>query len=115
MDELDRIQNMIGRFILQVPAATSRALGWMDAGLMPMKFRIQIKQAGFIWNIVNTKKNPILIKILREMLDYPLDPWTKSWMDIQSPVVNIMNFKTKKLLIQAITNKAVSYVVGIKT
>ena len=115
MDELDRIQNMIVRFILQVPAATSRALGWMDAGLMPMKFRIQIKQAGFIWNIVNTKKNPILIKILREMLDYPLDPWTKSWMDIQSQVGNIMNFKTKKLLIQAITYKAVSYVVGIKT
>ena len=49
------------------------------------------------------------------MLDYPLDPWTKSWMDIQSQVGNIMNFKTKKLLIQAITYKAVSYVVGIKT
>ena len=30
------------------------------------------------------------------MLDYPLDPWTKSWMDIQSQVGNIMDFKTKK-------------------
>ena len=49
------------------------------------------------------------------MLDYPLDPWTKSWMNIQSQVGIIMDFKTKNLLIKAISNKAVSYVVGIKT
>ena len=39
--ELDHVQNMVGRFILQVPSATSRVLAWMDAGLMPMADRIR--------------------------------------------------------------------------
>ena len=34
--ELERIQNIVGRFILQVPASTSKALAWIDAGLMPI-------------------------------------------------------------------------------
>ena len=29
--ELDRVQNMVGSFILQVPSATSRVFAWMDA------------------------------------------------------------------------------------
>ena len=61
--ELDCIQNMIGRFILQVPASTSRALAWIDAGLMPIEYRILNKQALFIYNILKTKRNPILLKI----------------------------------------------------
>ena len=74
--ELERIQNMIGRFILQVPASTSRALAWIDAGLMPMEYMIHNKQALFIYNILKTKRNPTLLKILRQSLEHPEDPYT---------------------------------------
>ena len=54
---------MIGRFILQVLTSTSRALAWIDAGLMLMMYRIQIKQALFVYNIIKTKHNPTLLNI----------------------------------------------------
>ena len=34
--ELERIQNIVGQLLLQEPASTSRALAWIDAGLMPI-------------------------------------------------------------------------------
>ena len=88
---------MIGRFILQVPASTSRALAWIDAGLMPMKYRILNKQALLIY-ILKTKRNPTLLKILRQSLEYPEDPYTKSWMKIESQIGLIVNFKKKSHL-----------------
>ena len=112
--ELERIQNMVGRFILQVPPSTSRALAWMDAGLMPMQYRIYLRQSGFIFDIFKTKNNPTLLKILREQLDNPSDPWTKSWRKIETMVGNIFRYKTKKLLLTAVTRKAVAYVMNVK-
>ena len=50
VEELERVQNMVGHFILQVPSSTSRALAWMDAGLVPMQDRIQARQANYIWS-----------------------------------------------------------------
>ena len=55
VEELERVQNMVGRFILQVPSSTSRALAWMDAGLVPMQDRIQAKQANYIWTAVKSR------------------------------------------------------------
>ena len=112
--ELERIQNMIGRFILQVPASTSRALAWIDAGLMPMEYRIHNKQALFIYNILKTKRNLTLLKILRQSLEYPDDPYTKSWMKIESQIGLIVNFKKKSHLQAALTNKAVAFVLNVK-
>ncbi len=112
--ELERIQNMVGRFILQVPPSTSRALAWMDAGLMPMQYRIYLKQSRFIFDIFKTKNNPTLLKILWEQLDNPSDPWTKSWRKIEAMVGNIFKYKTKKLLLTAVTRKAVAYVMNVK-
>jgi hypothetical protein len=44
LSELERIQCMVGKFILQVPASMSNVLVWCDAGLMPIKQRIQCRQ-----------------------------------------------------------------------
>ena len=98
--ELERVQNMVGRFILQVPASTSRALAWIDAGLMPMQYRIYMRQAGFIYDIFKTKNNPTLLKILREQLNNPSDPWTKSWLKIEKTVGNIFSYKKKQVLLK---------------
>ena len=61
--ELERIQCMVGRFILQVPQSTSRVLVWCDAGLMPIEHRIQCRQAVLIWNISRAKNNVVLISV----------------------------------------------------
>ena len=37
---LEKIQTMRGNFILQVPGSTSKVARWMDAGLVPMKYRM---------------------------------------------------------------------------
>ena len=76
--ELDRLQCMVGRFILQIPHSSSKVLTWMDAGLMPMAHRIQTRQALFIWSILKSKFNTLLMEVLRELLDHPTDPWVKS-------------------------------------
>ena len=112
--ELERIQNMIGRFILQVPASTSRALAWIDAGLMPMSYRILNKQALFIYSIIKTKNNPILSKILRQALEHPADAYTKSWMKIEAQVGLIANYAKKTHLQAAITQRAVAFVLSVK-
>ena len=86
--ELERIQNIVGQLLLEEPASTSRALAWVDAGLMPMQYRIYLSKAGFI-HIFKDKNNPKLLKILIEQPDNPSDPWTKSWRKIEVLVCNI--------------------------
>ena len=110
IQELDRIQNMVGRFILQVPASTSRVLAWMDAGLMPMAFRIQTRQAMYIWSVIKTA----LMSVLREVLKYPDEPWVKSWLKIQKDIGTISNYTSKKLLHNALVDRAVTHVLTIK-
>ena len=110
IQELERIQNMVGRFILQVPASTSRVLAWMDAGLMPMAFRIQTRQAMYIWSVSKSKGNTVLMLVLREVLKYPDKPWAKSWLEIQKKIEIISNYTSKKLLHKALVDRAVTSV-----
>ena len=110
IQELERIQNMVSRFILQVPASTSRVLAWMDAGLMPMAFRIQTRQAMYIWSVSKSKGNTVLMLVLREVLKYPDKPWAKSWLEIQKKIEIISNYTSKKLLHKALVDRAVTSV-----
>ena len=112
--ELERLQGMVGRFILQIPASSSKVLTWMDAGLMPMAHRIQTRQALFIWNILKTKSNTFLMEVLREILEDPKDRWVKSWEEIQRDVGTIAKFGSKKELQIAMSDRAVSFVVTTK-
>ena len=111
--ELERIQCMVGRFILQVPQSTSRVLVWCDAGLMPMEHRIHCRQAVLIWNISRTKNNVVLISVLRHLLESPGDPWVKAWMNIQSDIGIIADFERKQLLVKAMSDRAVKFVIRV--
>ena len=111
--ELERIQCMVGRFILQVPASTSRVLVWCDAGLMPMEHRIQCRQALLIWNICKEKNNDKLLAVLRHLLDAQGDPWVKSWMKIQRDIGLIMEYDRKHVLVKAMADRAVKYVLSV--
>ena len=112
--ELERLQGMVGRFILQIPSSSSKVLTWMDAGLMPMAHRIQTRQALFIWSILKSKSNTLLMEVLRELLEHPTDPWVKSWVEIQRDVGTIATFVSKKELQKAMSDRAVSFVVTTK-
>ena len=93
--ELESIQCMVGRFILQVPQSTSIVLVWFDAGLMPIEDRIQCRETVLIWKISKTKNYDMLIYVLRFLLKSPGDPWVKSWMNIQNDIVVIANYVGK--------------------
>ena len=114
IETLEQIQNHVGRFILQVPTATSRSLAWMDAGLMPMECRILVKQAKYIWNILHSKNNPTLMLILHELLDNETDPWTRSWLSLQAEIGIIGDFASFKALDRSLKAYAVRRVMEVK-
>ena len=108
--ELERVQNMVGRFILQLPRSSSNIVGWLDAGLMPMENRIQNHQAVCIWTVMKTKENITLQSFLRELLNHQSDDYTKNWFRIQKDIWIITNFEKKKQLTKALVDRAVTRV-----
>ena len=103
--ELESIQCMVGRFILQVLQSTSIVLVWFDAGLMPIEHRIQCREAVLIWKISKTKNNDMLIYVLSVLLESPGDPWVKSWMNLQNDIGVIANYEHKQALVKAMSEK----------
>ena len=68
IEERIKIQNMVGRFILQVPSSTSRVLGWIDAGLIPIQFRILDKSMTYLGKVLHEKQDVLLLDVLQEVL-----------------------------------------------
>ena len=60
---------MVGWFILQVPSAMSRTLARMDAGGMPMKDCIMIRQPNYIWTAIFKRNNPMIQAVLKFQLE----------------------------------------------
>ena len=114
-EELERVQNMVGHFILQVPSSTSRALAWMDEGLVPMQDRIQARQANYIWTAVKSRTNPTVHKILQFLLTKPEDQWVQNWMRVQRDVSIITAYSTRKELNDALRDQSVSHVMAVKS
>ena len=79
---------------------------------MPMEHRIQSRQAVLIWNIFK-KKNDRLIAVLRHLLDAQGDPWFKSWMKIQKDIRLIMEYERKHVLVKAMADRAVKFVISV--
>ena len=115
VEELERVQNMVGRFILQVPSSSSRVLAWMDAGLVPMQDRIQARQANYIWTAVKYRTNPTVHKILQFLLTKPEDQWVQNWMRIQRDIGIITAYSTRKELNDTLRERSVSHVMAVKS
>ena len=47
--ELNRIQNVVARFILQLPKSVALAAAYVDGGMKPMDIRIQERTDMFVW------------------------------------------------------------------
>ena len=54
-----------------------------------------------------------MIAVLRHLLDVPGDPWVKSWLNIQKDICIIMNYKRKHVLVKAMADRAVKFVIGV--
>ena len=89
---LEQVQNMIGRFILQIQSSSSRVFAWLDVGLRPMEHRVRHKKAVFIWSTHKKNHSPAMIVAFRHILDSPEDKWTMSWLEIQRDIGIISEF-----------------------
>ena len=55
VENLDRIQHMVARYILQLLKSSARVGGALDAGFMQMKDSVAIRTGMIVWNILNKK------------------------------------------------------------
>ena len=92
--ELNKIQNSVSRFILQLNS------GFIDAGLQPMEYRIQLKSARYLFNLFYKKKDAMLKEVFTSVMMDQADPWTIQTRQIFSyfPTFNIRKAQIKKRL-----------------
>ena len=113
--ELEKIQTLIGNFILQVPVSTSKVASWLDAGLVPIKFRVWLNKARYFWKIMNKKKDEIIKECVQEMLDVTdEDPWIKDIREIEVAIGEPIQGMTIRGLKKAILEVAASDVLEAK-
>ena len=96
--ELERTQNMVARFVLQVPRSSSAALGWMDAGFRQMGSRIESRRAAYLWTICHKRQDPLLRSVLEDVRADRLDPVLREWENIEEKIGPVDRFQTKKSL-----------------
>ena len=69
IDELDSIQSMIAKFILQIHSSSSNIGAVMEVGFMPMKFRIAKKQVMYYKKMINTDDTTIVKQAFMENIN----------------------------------------------
>ena len=99
--ELNKIQNSVSRFILQLNS------GFIDAGLQPMEYRIQLKSARYLFNLFYKKKDAMLKEVFTSVMMDQADPWTIQTRQILSyfPSFNISKAQIKKRLSNLLITK----------
>ena len=76
--ELEKIQHMVGSFILQLPRSSSQVMGWMEAGLQPIQQRLDTRTVLYAHSLMTGKKDQLTKAVLSTTLADAADPWTKS-------------------------------------
>ena len=74
MNEIEKIQNIIGKFIIQVPNSTAGPAVWLDGGLMPIRYRIMKRKVNYLWRIFNKFQDPLLLECIKEL--FGMVGWT---------------------------------------
>ena len=64
--KLERIQNIIARFITQVPEGSTNGVALMNVGLMPIKYRLWQRKASYYWKLVNIS-DQVMMALLKDM------------------------------------------------
>ena len=82
--ELEKIQHTVASFILQLPLSASQVMGWMDAGLKPIRMSLNERSILFAHSLVAKKKDNLSKAVAQATLSDRTDPWTKRIMSIQT-------------------------------
>ena len=88
--DLDRIQNSIPRFILQLPRSAATLAGVLDGGLLPFGLRVMTKQVLFCHDLVNKKNDPII----RGMASVVFDDYDDSWTNKSIALLGITSLES---------------------
>ena len=75
--ELDRIQNSVARFILELLSSASTLARVLDARLMPFGQRIASRQVLFRHDLIHKKNDQIIKGIASVIIGDPSDVWTQ--------------------------------------
>ena len=113
---MEKIQGLIGSFILQVQSSTSKVAGWLDAGLiMPIEYRIKMRKAMYYRKIAVNKSDPMITECLDEMSkEEEVDPWMEDIHSIEEELQASIVDLTKKELKAKIINAAAQFVLDQK-
>ena len=111
--ELNRIQNLVARFILQLPKSVAIAAAYVDGGMKPMDIRIQERTSMFVWKSMKSSDG-LLAAVFQAVRNDNTDPWCKA-VDLLVQVMGAKAFSgPKRLLKRAMFNYAVSAVLAKK-
>jgi len=112
---LEKIQTMVGKFILQVPGSTSKVAAWCDAGLMPIQYRIWKRKAVFLWKLIFRNEDALMQEGLRDIISVGgEDPWVQEISTIEAALGKSITRFTLKELKSRISHVASLAVLDIK-
>ena len=113
MLELERIQNMIARFILRLLRSAATAAGYLDGGIKPIDLRIKEKISLFAWKLEKTSDN-ILARVYTPIKNDVQDAWNK-WVIEYLKEIGLTALRgTKRSQQTAILEHAVANVLEMK-
>ena len=109
--ELEKVQRMVGNFILQVPDSSSKVAGWIDAGLLPIKYRLMLRKSLFYWKLCNKTKDVLLKECLQEVTDPGTeDQWFNDIKRIEEEIGTGIAGLTKTQVKTKVVDAAVQFV-----
>ena len=82
-NKLEKIQGIVGKFILQVPGSTAGAVWWLDAGLIPIQYRIKKRKAGYLWKQINKTRDPLMLECIKELFSCRYNLWAEDILNIE--------------------------------
>ena len=111
--ELNRIQNLVARFILQLPKSVATAAAYVDGGMKPMDIRIQERTGMFVWKSMKSSDR-LLAAVFQAVRNDNTDPWCRTVDQLVQNLGAKAFTGPKRLLKQAFFNYAVSVVLAKK-
>ena len=83
--ELNRIQNMVVRFILQLPKSASMVAGFVDGGMKPMDLRVMERTCLFVWKSLRS-----LDKLLKAVFNAHRNDADDGWNKLVSDYIGLI-------------------------
>ena len=69
--ELEKIDKLLMKRILNVPASTPSALLYLELGLIPLQYTIQARRLMFLWYILTRQEDDLLLKFFNAQMNEP--------------------------------------------